>query len=55
MQKRCSTFQGNFNEDYIQNCVPNQQIEFVVSLFQGADIRSIVKASQTEIGLSHLL
>ena len=33
----------------------NQQIEFVVSLFQGADIRSIVKASQTEIALSQLL
>ena len=55
MQKRCSTFQGNFNDDYIKNCVPNQQIEFMVSLFKGADIRSIGKAAQTEIGLPHLL
>lgn len=55
MLVQSSTFQGNFDEDYVQNCVPQQLTEFVVSMCQGADLRSRGKASKTELALSHLL
>ena len=55
MLKQRSSFPGNFNEDCVKNCVPKQLTEFVVTLCQGADIKSRVEASQTEIALAHLL
>lgn len=55
---RCkASFQGNFDEDYVDKCVPQQLLQFVASISHGTYIKSQVESgvSDADIALSHLL
>ena len=55
MLKCKSTFQGNFQEDFTKNCVPDQLLQFIESRLTGVKIGvEETKPSKEETALAHL-
>ena len=51
-----SSFHGNFEKDYVKNCVPDQLMQFIESCLNGAKIGDVeIEPSKEDIALAHLL